>query len=82
MDVCIKNIPEEDWRIFKAESIKHGLKMGEFFNKVVLEHEASCHAGNWERILRGEKTCKGILSKEEGRNIRSEFRKDFSLRNH
>lgn len=56
--------------------------MGEFFNKVVREHETSCRQSNWDRILYGEKTCKGILTREDMKNLRSEFRKGFSLRRH
>ena len=64
------------------KKINHGFKRGGFFNKVVLDPGASCGAGNWDRILQGEKTCRGILNREDGRNIRSEFQKDFSWRRH
>lgn len=79
MDVCIKNINEEEWRTFKSESIKHGLKIGDFFNKLVAEHEASCKT-NWDEVLSGEKTCKGILTREDMKKIRAEFRKGFTMR--
>ncbi|MEK6950868.1 MAG: hypothetical protein AABX13_04060 [Nanoarchaeota archaeon] len=62
MDVCIKNINDEGWRTFKSESIRHGLKTGEFFNRLVEEHEVHCSNANWKKALYGEKTCKGILS--------------------
>lgn len=78
MDVCIKNINEEDWRTFKSESIRHGLKIGDFFNKLVEEHEAKCKT-NWNDVLFGEKACKGILTREEMKKIGSEFRKDFTM---
>ena len=38
MDVCIKNVDEESWRIFKAEAAMHGMKLGEFFSKLVREY--------------------------------------------
>lgn len=80
MDVSIKEINEHDWRTFKGEAIKHGLKVGEFFNTLIQEHEEKCQEGNWDRILFGEKICKGILSQKDAKVIRSDFRKSFSLR--
>ena len=38
MDVCIKNIEETDWKNFRMEAIKHDLKTGEMFSKLVREH--------------------------------------------
>ncbi len=80
VDVCIKNINEELWREFKAEAIKHRLKIGAFFNKLIYEHEQRCKGSNWENILYGEKKLKGMVTKEEGVAIREEFRKQFALR--
>ena len=80
MDVCIKSIDETDWRMFKSESVKHGLKMGDFFNKIVKEHCLKCSDTNWDNILHGKKTMKGILTKEDFKKIRTEFRKDFKMR--
>ena len=79
MDVCIKNIDEENWRMFKSESIKHGLKVGEFFNKIVKEHNKSC-CNNWNSVLNGEKKLKGILSKDDLKEIRTRFRKSVKMR--
>lgn len=81
MDVCIKNINDEDWLDFKAESVKHGIKIGQFFSTLVQEHEEACKESNWESVLHGEKTCADILSKEEGKILRSLSRKNFGLRN-
>ncbi len=80
MDVSIKEINEHEWRAFKAEAIKHGLKVGELFNTLVLEHEEKCQEGNWNRVLFGEKICKGMLSQKDAKQIRSDFKKSFSLR--
>ena len=80
MDACIKGIGEEHWRIFKSESAKHGLKMGEFFNSIVNEHRERCSSSNREEILFGEKPLKGILTREEGRKIRKEFEKNMVMR--
>lgn len=80
MDVSIKDINEHEWRTFKGEAIKHGLKIGGFFNTLVQEHEVKCKEGNWNKVLFGEKTCKGILSQKDARYIRSLFRKRFLMR--
>ena len=80
MDVSIKDINEHEWRTFKGEAIKHGLKVGEFFSTLVQEHKGKCQEGNWDKILFGEKTCKGILSQKDAKHIRSDFRKSFSMR--
>jgi len=80
MDVCIKNIDEEDWRTFKSESVKHGLKMGDLFNKIVGEHKEYCPSSNRDAILLDEKPLKGILTREDGRRIRTEFEKNMMLR--
>lgn len=80
MDVSIKDINEHEWRTFKGEAIKHGLKVGEFFNVLVQQHEEKCSETNWDKILFGEKACKGILSQKDAKQLRSDFRKSFSLR--
>lgn len=80
MDVCIKNIPLEEWRLFKSESVKHGLKIGDFFTKLVKEHELKCNESNWDAVLHGEKTCKGMLTRADFVKIRADFRKNFSMR--
>ncbi|MFH1828311.1 MAG: hypothetical protein ABH824_03545 [Nanoarchaeota archaeon] len=80
MDVCIKNINDDDWRNFKSESVKHGLKLGDFFNKLVKEHHLRCKESNWENILYGKKKLKKVLMKEDAKKIRSEFRENFNMR--
>lgn len=80
MDVCIKNINDDDWRNFKSESVKHGLKLGDFFNKLVKEHHSRCKESNWENILYGKKKLKKVLMKEDAKKIRSEFRENFNMR--
>ncbi|MFH0700838.1 MAG: hypothetical protein V2A62_00210 [Candidatus Woesearchaeota archaeon] len=80
MDVCIKNIDEEEWRTFKVESVRHRLKMGDFFNKLVSEHEKRCKESNWENILLGEKKLKGALERKDLDKIKAEFRESFKMR--
>jgi hypothetical protein len=80
MDVCIKNIEDESWRNFKSESIKHGLKLGDFFSKLVFEHQKRCNESNWDKTLHGKKVLKGILSREDMAKIRTEFRENFKMR--
>ena len=80
MDVCIKNIPKEEWRTFKSESAYHGLKAGEFLSKLVKEHKERCKESNWDKILYGEKTLKHLISDKEMDKTRKEFRDNFKLR--
>ncbi len=80
MDVCIKNINEEEWRVFKSESIRHGAKIGDFFAKVIQEHHTKCKGSNWEKILYGEKKLKGFLTQSEYMSHKSQFRKEFTMR--
>ncbi len=80
MDVCIKNIDDEDWATFKSESAKHGIKMGDFFGTLVEEHEGKCTESNWDKVLFGEKICKGMITREEGKKIRESFQRDFFMR--
>lgn len=79
MDVCIKNINDDDWWAFKSESAKHGMKMGEFFSKIVDEHQEMCSKFTMKDLLAGKKT----LTNEDAGNIRKamkELRKDFKFR--
>ncbi len=80
MDVCIKNINDGDWKSFKSESIKHDLKVGEFFNILVHEHEEKCTESNWDTVLFGEKSLKGMIPRGEGKKLREMFHKGFYLR--
>jgi len=80
MDVCIKNINEEEWKEFKSESIHHGMKVGSFFNKIVREHKEKCVGSNWERVLLGKKDLKGILTRKDYPHLKNEFRTSFKMR--
>ncbi len=79
MDVCIKNINDESWRFFKAESARNGIKMGQLFDSLVKEHirNKKTKIGNAREILFGKKTLKGVLTRKEFKDTRKEFRKDF-----
>ena len=80
MDVCIKNIGDESWRSFKSESVKHGLKLGVFFSKLVFEHQEKCNGSNWDKAPHGKKVLKGLLSKKDIVKIQTEFRENFKMR--
>ena len=78
MDVCIKNINETDWRTFKVESARSGLKTGELFNEMIREYAMKNKIkGNAREILFGKKTLKGVMTKKDLEKIRTEFRTDF-----
>lgn len=79
MDVCIKNIKDEDWRLFKSESARHGMKTGDFFSALVEEHKELCARPNLKSVLYRKKT----LSDEDAGNIRKsmkEFREGLKFR--
>ena len=76
MDVCIKNVGDDAWRMFKSESAKNGMRTGEFFTKIVEDYNAK-KTGNFRKILYREKPLKNILKDVDYRKIREEFNKDF-----
>ncbi len=80
MDACIKNISEDKWRYFKAESAKQGMKMGEFFDKIIQEHKNNNEKGNAYEILCGPKPLKGMLNDVDWKKIRKEFNTNVSKR--
>lgn len=80
MQVTIKNVEENKFRELKVESVRHGLTTGEFLGKLVDEHKERC-AANADAVLYGEKTLKGILSRDDVASIRAYFRKNFTMRN-
>jgi len=80
MDACIKNIEDENWAIFKTESVKHGLRMGDLFGRLIEEHEEKCSESNWNKVLFGEKICKGLVTPEDAKRIRKLFCEGFSMR--
>lgn len=80
MDTCIKNVSPEAWKRFKLESVHHGMKMGEFFGKMVEEHaafEKKAEAA-WKAIQSGKKT----LTDNEAKTMLEasrQFRENFKL---
>ena len=80
MNISIKNIREEDWRLLKSEAARHNLKIAEFLNRVLLEHkDREKEKGNWSEILHGKK----FLTEREATKIKEitkEFRKEFEFR--
>jgi len=53
MEKLIKKVDEKSWREFKAESARHGMKMGEFLGHLLTEHKKTSHNGNaWDMILK------------------------------
>ncbi len=34
----IKGVDDDTWRMFKSEAARHGVTMGEFFNRVITMH--------------------------------------------
>ena len=78
--VALKNVRKEVWQRFKSESARQGLKMGEFFERLVEKHaHAEIKSAVWEKIFRG----KPLLSEAEARELRSaigKFRRGFVFR--
>ena len=80
MNIAIKNIREDNWRLIKAEAAKNNLKIGEFLNKMLLEYK-KLHNGenNWNEVLYGKKF---LTEKDEIklREVMKELRKEFEFR--
>jgi len=67
MERLIKNVNKESWREFKAESVKHNMRMGEFLAYLVEEHKKREHNGKgWEIIRNAKRT----ISDEEAEKIK------------
>ena len=80
MDIAIKNVREEDWRLLKAEAARENLKIGEFFGKLVKLYRQKEGKGNRDEILYGRKM---MLTDKEAEGMREairEFRKGFEFR--
>lgn len=76
MDVCIKNVNDEAWRTFKAESARKGFKLGEFFTEMVSKN---LKKSGWDVLL----DVKKPLNAKEAKIMKDamkEFRKDFDFR--
>ena len=78
--VALKGVRKEVWQEFKSDSAKHGMRMGNFFEKIVQEHHAQEGQikKSWDHILRGKPT----LTKKEAEELKSafqEFRKGFTF---
>ena len=67
MDRLIKKVREESWMELKAESARHGMRMGEFLGYLIKEHKKNEGNGNgWEQIM----NAKRIISDEEAEKIK------------
>lgn len=80
MDISIKNVREDDWRILKSEAAKHNLKIAEFLNRVLMEHKKKEeNKGNWDEIMYGKR----VLTERDAKKIKEamqDFRKEFEFR--
>ena len=79
MNISIKNVKEETWRVVKSEAAKHNLNIGDFLNKVLLEHKKrEEEKNNWNEIMYGKR----ILKEKEIEKIREsmkDFRKELEV---
>ncbi|MBI4019624.1 MAG: hypothetical protein HY364_05230 [Candidatus Aenigmarchaeota archaeon] len=51
MEKLVKDVKEEEWKVFRAEAAMHGLKVGEFFGYLVEEHiKMERKTGNWDNL--------------------------------
>ena len=79
MNISIKNIKEEDWRLIKAESSKNNLNIGEFLSKVLHEYKKEKENTNWNEIMHGKK----FINEGDGKKIKEimeVFRQEFEFR--
>lgn len=79
MNISIKNIKEEDWRLLKSEAAKHDLKIAEFLNIVLAEHKKREERNNWNEIIHGPKFL-NAKDTDKIKEVMEEFRKEFEFR--
>ena len=67
MEKLIKSVDEKVWNEFRAESIKHNLKMGEFLSRLINEHKSNENTKNaWKIIESG----KASISNKEAQEVK------------
>ena len=67
MEKLIKSVDENVWNEFRAESIKHNMKMGEFLSRLVHEHKNKENIKNaWKIIENG----KASISNKEAQEVK------------
>lgn len=75
----MKNVNKESWQEFKAESARHGMRMGEFLSYLVEEHKKVKHQTSaWDIILSNRKG----ISDEDAKKMKkatSVFEKDVDF---
>lgn len=80
MNISIKNIDEEDWKLIKSEAARRKLNIGKFLSKAAIEYKKrAMQESNWNEILYGKK----FLSQKEAdtiKEIMKELRKEFEFR--
>ena len=80
MNISIKNVKKEDWRIIKSEAAKNDLNIGEFLNRVMTDYKRKYkEETNWNEILYGDK----VLNEKDTAKIKEVmegFRKEFEFR--
>jgi hypothetical protein len=79
--IAIKNVKRETWQLFKSESARHNLKMGEFLERLLREHIRGERIARmrWNRIF----THKPLLTARQAKAVEAEareFRKGFAFR--
>ncbi len=82
MPAVIKNVNKESWKIFREESIRHGVTSGDMLNILVKEHMENEKGGKntWDHILGRNKP---LITKKEAEAIRKgadELRRGFKMR--
>lgn len=80
MNISVKNIDEEDWRLIKSEAARHKLNIGRFLSRIAIEYKKrGAEENNWNEVLYGRK----LLNQKDAGIIREtikEIRKEFEFR--
>ncbi|MEK6960540.1 MAG: hypothetical protein AABX47_05170 [Nanoarchaeota archaeon] len=78
---ALKNVSEDAWLRFKSESARRGLKMGEFFERLLDEHSQSGRGSRaaWDRVLKGRPLLTDEDSKEMKKRMK-DIRQEFEFR--
>ncbi len=67
MERLIKGVDKDSWREFKAESIKHNMRMGEFLTRLLEEHKNSEDSRDGWKILVNKKAS---ISQREAEQVK------------
>ena len=81
MPVVIKNVDRDIWKVFREESIKHGVRAGKMFEILVKEYvEKEKSITAWDRIFDRKTPLISTREADVVRRRAKDLRKHFKMR--